>query len=587
MVKLMSLVDARPAVRLTSVEFENFKALQEFKRDLGPVNVLVGPNNCGKSTIISAYRALDVGIRKATAKSAVVVEGPHGKTLGHVLSAETLPLSVENVHTDYKGNDSRITFRFSNANSLTIWFPQERATLFIPMAQGRQIKSPSDFKREFPFVLGVVPVLGPVEHREELLTDDYVRRFVGTHRASRHFRNYWRLYPEGFDDFANLVAQTWPSMAVERPEVIMGRPPVLAMFSREAGIPRELYWSGFGFQIWCQLLTHITRSRNATGLVIDEPEVYLHPDVQRQLMGILRDVGPSVLIATHSSEIIADADVHEIIEVDKAKKKGRRLRDVAEVQVVLEAMGSVHNVTLTKIARNRRVLFVEDDDDYKRLRRFAKRLGLVTFSQGVGVSPVQSGGFSSWPQVKHMAGLLERTLGAKLNIAAVYDRDYWCSEEIVDASDELARVIALAHFHQRKELENYMLVPAVLNMVVSELSGSAIDLGSVLHELTEPRKADWLGQYLAKRSDYLRRTKKDTATANAETYAWFENKWATIDGRMELACGKEVLAGLRAHCKAKWNISLTDARLIDGIHRDSIPFDLSDLLRKLENFARS
>jgi energy-coupling factor transporter ATP-binding protein EcfA2 len=572
---------------VTGVEFVNFKALRDFKLELGPINVLVGPNNCGKSTIISAFRALDVGIRKASSKSATIVEGPRGRTLGHILQADALPLSLENVHTDYKGNDSSITFRLSNGNSMMLWFPEGRATVLIPTAGQRQLRSPSDFKREFAVSLGVVPVLGPVEHREELLTDDYVRRFIGTHRASRLFRNYWRLYPEGFEDFANLVAQTWPSMTIARPEVIMGTPPILAMFSREAGFPRELFWSGFGFQIWCQLLTHITRARSATGLIVDEPEVYLHPDVQRQLMGILRDAGPSVLIATHSTEIIADADVHEIIEVDKAKQRGRRLRDVAEVQVVLEAIGSVHNVTLTKIARNRRVLFVEDDDDYKRLRRFAARLGLRSFSSGMAVSSVPSGGFSSWQQIKHMAGLLERTLSAKLSIAAVYDRDYWCSEEIAEAHDELRRVITLAHFHGRKELENYMLVPTALNRIVSDHVGSPVDLSDVIHDITEPRKAEWLGQYLAKKSEYLRRTKKDPATANAEAYAWFEKKWATIDGRIEISCGKEVLSAIRAHCKTAWNISLTDIRLIDSLRRDEIPTDLVELLRSLDGFARS
>src|SRR6185503_1959524 len=134
-------------VRLTTVEFENFKALQDFKLDLGPVNVLVGPNNCGKSTIISAFRVLDVGIRRATSKSAQVVEGPEGRTLGHILPAESLPLSLENVHTDYKGNDSKITFKLSNGNELGIWFPRERGPLLIPRAQTRQPKSPSEFKR--------------------------------------------------------------------------------------------------------------------------------------------------------------------------------------------------------------------------------------------------------------------------------------------------------------------------------------------------------------------------------------------------------------------------------------------------------
>ena len=74
------------------------------------------------------------------------------------------------------------------------------------------------------------------------------------------------------------------------------------MFCLEDRMTRELYWAGFGFQIWCQLLTHLCRAQDSSLVVIDEPEVYLHPDVQRQLIGILRELGPDVLLATHSTE---------------------------------------------------------------------------------------------------------------------------------------------------------------------------------------------------------------------------------------------------------------------------------------------
>jgi len=49
-------------VRITSVTFENFKALEQFTLSLDDVNILVGPNNSGKSTIIGAFRSLDAGI---------------------------------------------------------------------------------------------------------------------------------------------------------------------------------------------------------------------------------------------------------------------------------------------------------------------------------------------------------------------------------------------------------------------------------------------------------------------------------------------------------------------------------------------
>jgi AAA15 family ATPase/GTPase len=54
-----------PYARITSVQFENFKAFGHFSLSLDEVNILAGPNNSGKSTIIGAFRALDSAIKVA------------------------------------------------------------------------------------------------------------------------------------------------------------------------------------------------------------------------------------------------------------------------------------------------------------------------------------------------------------------------------------------------------------------------------------------------------------------------------------------------------------------------------------------
>ena len=66
-------------------------------------------------------------------------------------------------------------------------------------------------------------------------------------------------------------------------------------------------------------------------LVVDEPEIYLHPDVQHQLVSILRDAGPDILAASHSTEIIGEADPTEILIVDKTKQSATRLKEIEQV----------------------------------------------------------------------------------------------------------------------------------------------------------------------------------------------------------------------------------------------------------------
>jgi len=352
-------------VSVTSVEFQNFKAFQSFTLRLSELSILVGPNNSGKSTILSAFRVLVAGLRRARSKVPELVDGPNGRTFGYPVNHESLPISFENVHTDYADTDTAVIFKLSNGNKLILFFPKDGGCNLIPISERCRVSSPKVFKEEYPVTIGVVPVLGPVEHKETILTEDTVRQDLSTHRASRHFRNYWLQNPEGFSDFSALVAKTWPGMDVQFPRRVDQLSKELVMFCGENRIPRELYWCGFGFQVWCQLLTHISRSSNESLIIIDEPEIYLHPDVQRQLLGILRDTGANVLLATHSTEIMGEADPSEILLIDKLKKSAERLRDIKGVQAALELVGSIQNITLTQLARNKRVLFVEDLYDFR------------------------------------------------------------------------------------------------------------------------------------------------------------------------------------------------------------------------------
>src|SRR5436190_13471386 len=103
-------------VTISSVEFRNFKAFSHFSIRLQHLNILVGPNNSGKSTILSAFRVLAAGLRRARAKHPDLVEGPKGYCHGYSLSGEALPISIENVHTDLNEIDTYVLFRLTNGN---------------------------------------------------------------------------------------------------------------------------------------------------------------------------------------------------------------------------------------------------------------------------------------------------------------------------------------------------------------------------------------------------------------------------------------------------------------------------------------
>src|ERR1051325_11623857 len=65
--------------RFVRVEFSRFKAFNRFSLNLRNFNILVGPNNAGKSTILTAFRILSAALRRAVSRRDEIIRGPAGR----------------------------------------------------------------------------------------------------------------------------------------------------------------------------------------------------------------------------------------------------------------------------------------------------------------------------------------------------------------------------------------------------------------------------------------------------------------------------------------------------------------------------
>jgi predicted ATPase len=579
---------------ITSVKFIEYKAFQNFSISLSGMNILVGPNNNGKSTVIGAFRILAQAMRIARSRNSEILWGPNGQRPAWRIPADQIPVSSENIHTDYDHIDTFVEFRVSTGATLTLFFPDDGGCKFYADSATGYIRSPSDLRRHVPISVAVVPILGPLEHEEKAVSEETVRKNLLTTRASRHFRNYWHYNPEGFDDYADLVESTWPGMTITPPERSDEN---YVMFCQENRRDRELFWSGFGFQIWLQLLAHVSRSRDASILVVDEPELYLHPDIQLQLLSILREAGPDVLVATHSTEIMSEADPSEIILVDKKRRSGERLRDVEGVQRALDAIGSIQNITLTRLARTRKIVFTEGVTDYRLVRRFAQKMSYSDLAAGADLTAMESGGFSGWDKVRSLAEAFEEALGFELNVGAIFDRDFWCDEAIADMGAKLAAHLTFFHIHKRKEIENYLLVPDVLDRAIAaakrERSDRTGDLPApqpegysarILGEICERVRAGIQSQYIAKRLHHFGKSGRDAATITEEAVRWFDAKWQSPESKLSIVPGKQVLREYREQVMQEVGVNVTDARIVSTFRIEEVDPDIQQLLRKLDEF---
>lgn len=419
---------------IDEIRFRHFKAFPDFVVSLSDTNILVGPNNSGKSTVVGALRALAAALQTARARRPDF-ERPWQPY--YRVPEDGIPISLENAQSDFSIGEPRVAFRISNGNRLVLRFPSDGGCVMEPEIDGPPVVDTADFKRAFPVTVSNVPVLGPVEHGEPLVQRQTVLRGLSTHRASGQFRSYWWYERERFEAFRAMLRRTWRGFDIRPPELVpAGGETQVVMWCVEDGYPRELYWAGSGFQIWCQLLTHIERARDSALLVIDEPEIYLHPDLQRQLLGLLRSFGPAVVLATHSTELIAEADPTDLVLVDKRRSAAKRVANAEGVGAALDAVGSIHNIVFTQVARTQRAVMVEGGD-FGLLGKFARKLGLHDLAARRDFAVVETNGFPTPRSVAVFKRGMEAATGSPIHLAGLFDRDYRSDREVQAVREDL------------------------------------------------------------------------------------------------------------------------------------------------------
>ena len=451
--------------RFTRIEFKRFKAFKNFRIDLNHFNILVGPNNCGKSTILTAFRILASAMRLANARNPMRISGELGS--GYPVDLSNISMAEENIFFNYDDSRSaKIKFTISNKNTLTLHFLAPGSCVLTLDTPGRSPRNPSSVRKEFKCKIGFVPILGPVEHHEPLYQIEAARRALFNYRAARNFRNIWHHYSEQFDKFRTILTETWPGMDIEEPEIDMTHsPPRLHMFYREDRVARELFWSGAGFQVWCQLLTHLIQSADSSLFLIDEPDIYLHSGLQHQLLVLLRDLGPDILIATHSTEIIAEAEAADIVLIDKQANSALRLKEPSQLGEVFAALGSTTNPVLTQLAKTRKAVFVEGKD-FHIIGAFARKLKKESVSNQHSFAVVPVGGFNP-DRIKSLRKGMKTTLGSNIFAAAILDRDYRSDEECGKIKKKCRDFCEYVEILDRKEIENFVLVPSAIDRVAT------------------------------------------------------------------------------------------------------------------------
>ncbi|MGQ2901817.1 ATP-dependent nuclease [Neoaquamicrobium sediminum] len=580
---------------IQSISFSNFKRFSRFSLACKETNIIVGPNNAGKSTILDAFRLFRDVYRFASRNNPQLREQSEiGVCASYRMPPNLIGIPIENVVRDYGDDPAKIEIRLSNDSRLHVWLhPNESVNAFVQTDRALP-RTATDFRRLFPVELVIVPTLSALEEREPTVKAETASRNENTRLASRNFRNilYGKTKQE-FEEFVKLCREGWTDIDIEPPEIVRGDPSYLTMMYVENRIPREIYWSGFGFQVWMQMMAHFMRATPSAVLVLDEPDIYLHPELQKKILRMAKSKFCQTFIATHSTEIMNEADPGDILSVVPENKTAVRVQTDEGYRKIYSYLGSSENAEFARLARADRIIFFEGKEK-NLIRKFASKSNVDDLFQDPKTAYLQAGGFSQWVRVKEVDWALHNIFGLNVKITALFDRDYRCEEEINQFKRSLQNTDLWVDVLDRKEIENYALALNPLKRAIRKkieardkhITEEDIDerIVRILETFRKACHAQHLAQYLSHHREVDRHTAEPTHLERANTR--FEANWETIEGRLAIIPGKEFIAVLSAELQRDFGTTITIHQIIDEMQAHDVPADLVKRLHSMADFLR-
>lgn len=417
---------------LTRLTLQNYRGFEKHTIDLKDVTIVVGRNNAGKSTLVEALRLISIVTERI---NGVPFQDPPGWTglplveRGARPQTDSLRIDFSTVFHQYAEAPAIVEARFASGEKVKFYINAEgQSHVLIWKKHGRRLRTrPVAQKTSFPS-LHILPQLAPLASSERILSEHYVRENLYSTLSSLHFRNQLRNQPGPYREFRRLAEETWPGLQIRDLSGMMGeRGQDLHLNVRDRAFVGEVGRMGHGLQIWLQIMWFLIRTPKDASVVLDEPDLYMHPDLQRRLIQIVKREFPQVILATHSVEIMAEVAPSEILIVDRRKETSGFADDDPMVQSLIEHLGGVHNIHLARLANANRCLLVEGKD-YKFLKLVhdllfaAGTLGGLedderTYDTGWESMPdISIGGWGGWQYAVGSALYIRNSVGSEVTI---------------------------------------------------------------------------------------------------------------------------------------------------------------------------
>jgi hypothetical protein len=405
---------------LKELKLLNFRCFEDHTLQLRPMAILVGANNAGKSTAIEALRLLSLVVTRFGFLNFSDVPGwldiPK-VCRGVSPSLKGIDFNSLSIFHNLGDPPATIIATFETGHSVEIYIgPDAAIHAVVKDEDERLIVNKSRAQRLMLPTISILPQIAPLSREEVILDPEYVRSATSSSWASLHFRNQLNLYPEYYEEFKRLSETTWSGLKVLNLERGGANPrEPLALLIQDHDFVAEVAWMGHGLQMWLQTMWFLARSKDSTTIILDEPDVYMHADLQRKLIRLLKGRHRQVIVATHSVEIMAEVDAQDVLIINRGAKKSMYAASIPSVQQVIDHIGGVHNLQLARLWGSHRCLLVEGED-ITFLKNFQNILFPKSHEALDAIPNIQLGGWSGWNYAIGSRLLLKNAVGESIRV---------------------------------------------------------------------------------------------------------------------------------------------------------------------------
>jgi predicted ATPase len=577
---------------LQELNIQNFRCFENHTLPLSDLTVIVGVNNAGKSTIIEALRLVSVFANRAatlTYTSAPLWAGIRKyQSVGATVRLTYLEFNLTTLFHRYGPELAKITATFSEGHKIVVYLgPDGNNHALLFDRQGQHISSRQEARLAgFPSVR-VLPQIGPLLRQETLLTSEYVERSMDSRLASLHFRNQLQLFDDSFDAFKQLAESTWKGLQIREHGLgTAAQADELYLNVRDSDFVAEVGTMGHGLQMWLQTMWFLARvDRNAT-VILDEPDVYMHAQLQRQLIRLLRGRYKQVIVATHSAEIMAEVTASQILVVNRAQPQSYFVSSIPALQEVLADIGSIDNIQLARLWQSQVFLLVEGDD-VSILKRWQNTLFPDSSSPIDTIPSKDIGGLGAWDyEVRLYPRTMKNALGQPITKYCILDADYY-TEAVKSArrDDATAHGFEL-HIWERKEIENYLIAPDALQRLIAgrlTWNVSPPDVQQILTELdviAESLKDETTVQFA--NSIFIGQRSLGLPGAMAKAKEFVESRWLDTQGKLAIVSGKSVLSKLSEWSASQYGVTFGPGAIAAEMRPTEIPDEVARVISAIE-----